>query len=108
MQADWEEHRLARRHAQPVYCEAEQKFNEKIRALLTSAPNSRKWRATIKTAVFGASSCLPPLVDRGGGLVWSSGEKALWFLVHFDAKHYKIGFSNRTLVPLVQYSVLFF
>ena len=31
-----------------------------------NAPNLRKWWSTIKTAVFGASSSLPLMVDRRG------------------------------------------
>ena len=36
--------------------------------------------------IFGASSSLPLLVDRGGRLVWSADEKASLFSSHFDAK----------------------
>ena len=40
----------------------------------------------VKTVVFGASSSLPPLVNKRGKRVWSADEKVLLFLVHFDAK----------------------
>ena len=39
----------------------------------------------MKTAVFGASSSLQPLVHRGGKLVWSADVKASLFSAHFDA-----------------------
>ena len=35
-----------------------------------------KWRSTLKSAVFGSSSSLPPLVSEGGGLVCESVGKA--------------------------------
>ena len=35
---------------------------------LTNVPNPRKWWFTVKAAVFGTSSSLPPLVDTGGKL----------------------------------------
>ena len=53
--------------------------------LLTNTPNPRKWRSTVKTAVFGASFSLPPLLDEGGKLVWSASEKAVLFSAHLDA-----------------------
>ena len=58
----WEEHRVTRRHAQHVYVVAEQTFNERSRVLLMNAPNSRKWWFTVKTAVSGVSSIVPPLL----------------------------------------------
>ena len=49
-------------HAQHVYVEAERVLNERSRSLLTTAPYLRKWLSTLKTAVSGANSSLPPLV----------------------------------------------
>ena len=68
-QADWEEHRVARRRAQLVYGDAERAFTERSKSLLTNAPNS-----FVKTAVLEASSSWPPLVDRGDKVVWSAEE----------------------------------
>ena len=47
-----------------------------------------KWwcRCTLKSAVFGASSSLPPLVSEGGGLVCESVGKADLLSDHFDSK----------------------
>ena len=36
----------------------------------------RKWWSTLKSAVFGSSSSLPPLVSEAGGLVCESVGKA--------------------------------
>ena len=47
-------------------------------------PNKR-W-STLKSAVFGSSSSLPPLVSPGGGLVCESIGKADLLSDHFDSK----------------------
>ena len=46
------------------------------------------------TAVFGASSSLPTLEDRGGKLVWSAEENAFLFIAHFDAKQFRDRFQH--------------
>ena len=45
-----------------------------------------KWWSTLKSAVFGSISLLPPLVSEGGGLVCESVGKADLVLNHFDSK----------------------
>ena len=45
-----------------------------------------KWRSTLKSAVFGSSSSLPPLVSEGGGLVCESVGKVDLLADHFDSK----------------------
>ena len=45
-----------------------------------------KWWSTLKSAVFGSSSALPPLVSEGGGLVCESIGKADLLSDHFDSK----------------------
>ena len=47
------------------------------------SPN--KWWSTLKSAVFGLSSSLPPLSE-GGGLVYESIGKADLLSYHFDCK----------------------
>ena len=47
-----------------VHVEAERAYNERNKALLTNAPNPRKWWSTVKAVVFGVSSSLPPGVGR--------------------------------------------
>ena len=44
-----------------------------------------KWWSTRKSAVFGSSSSLPPLVGPGGGLVCESVGKADLLSDHFDS-----------------------
>ena len=45
-----------------------------------------KWWFTVKSAVLGSSSSLPPLVSEGGGLVCESVGKADMLSDHFDSK----------------------
>ena len=43
-------------------------------------------QSTLKSAVFGSSSSLPPLIREGGGLVCESVGKADLLSDHFDSK----------------------
>ena len=45
-----------------------------------------KWWSTLKSAVFGSGSSLPPMVGPGGGLVCESVGKADLLSDHFDSK----------------------
>ena len=45
-----------------------------------------KWWSNLKSAVFGSSSSLPPLVTEGGILVCESVGKADLLSDHFDSK----------------------
>ena len=45
-----------------------------------------KWWSTLKSAVFGTSAALPPLVSEGGELVCESVSKADLLSDHFDSK----------------------
>ena len=45
-----------------------------------------KWWSTLKSALYGSSSSLPPLVSKGGGLVCESVGKADLLSDHFDSK----------------------
>ena len=45
-----------------------------------------QWWSTLKSAVFGLSLSLPPLVGGGGGLVCESVGKADLLSNHFDGK----------------------
>ena len=45
-----------------------------------------KWWCTLKSAVFGSSSSLPPLVGGGGGLVCESVSKVVLLSDHFESK----------------------
>ena len=64
--------------------EAKCQFSTRNRDVLVNARSPHKWWSTLKSAVFGLSLSLPPLVG-GGGLVCESVSKAL-LLDHFDGK----------------------
>ena len=49
-----------------------------------------KWWSTLKSAVFGSSSSLPPLVSEGGALVCESGGKADLLSDNFDSKQSRV------------------
>ena len=51
-----------------------------------NARSPHKWWSTLKSAVFGLCSSLPPLVGGGGGLVCESVGKADLLSDHFDGK----------------------
>ena len=51
-----------------------------------NAQSNHKWWSTLKSAVFGSSLSLPPLVVGGGGLVCESVGKADLLSDHFDSK----------------------
>ena len=51
-----------------------------------NAHSPHKWWCTLKSAVFGLSSSLPPLDGGGGGLVCESVDKADLLSDHFDCK----------------------
>ena len=51
-----------------------------------NAQSPHKWWSTLKSAVFGVSSSLPPLVGASGGLVCESVGKADLLSDHFDSK----------------------
>ena len=56
------------------------------RNVLMNAQSHHKWWSTLKSAVFGLSSSLPPLVGGGSGLVCESVGKADLLSDHFDGK----------------------
>ena len=47
------------------------------------------WWSTLKFAVFGSSSSLPPLISEGGGLVCESVGKVDLLSSHFDRKQFR-------------------
>ena len=89
-----EVYRVARRHAHLVYVAVERVFSERRTSILANALNPRKWWSIVKAAVFGASSSLPLLVDKGCRLVWSADLNASLFLAHFDVKQCRDSFQQ--------------
>ena len=62
--------------ANETYSEAKRQFSDRNRAVLMNVQSPHKWCSTLKSAGFGSSSTLPPLVTGGGGLVCESVGKA--------------------------------
>ena len=63
--------------ANKTYSEAKHQFSDRNRDVLMNSRYLHKWWSTLKSAVFGSSSSLPPLVSEGGGLVCESVGKAV-------------------------------
>ena len=72
-----------------TYSEAKHLFSVRNREVLMNAQSPQKWWSTLKSAVFGASSSLLPLVGGGGGLECESVGKADVLSDHFDSKQYR-------------------
>ena len=72
--------------ANETYSEAMRQFSGRNRDVLMNAQSPHKWWSTLKSAVFGLSSSLPPLVGGGGGLMCESVSKADVLSDHFDGK----------------------
>ena len=56
--------------------EAKRQFSVRNSDVLMNVHSPHKCRSTLKSAVFGSSSSLPPLVSESGGLVCESVDKA--------------------------------
>ena len=72
--------------ANETYSEAKHQFSDRNRDVLMNVQSPRMWWSTLKSAVFGSISSLPPLVSEGGGLVCESVGKADLLSDHFDSK----------------------
>ena len=73
--------------ANETYPEAKHQFNDRNRdVLMISSSIIIKWWSTLKSAVFGSSLSLPPLVSGGGGMKCESLGKADPLSDHFDSK----------------------
>ena len=62
--------------ANETYSEAKRQFSDRNRAVLMNVQSPPKCWSTLKSAVFGTSSSLPPLVNEDGGLMCESVGKA--------------------------------
>ena len=49
--------------------EDKRQFSDRNRDVLMNVQSPHKWWSTLKSAVFGTSSSLPPVVNEGDGLV---------------------------------------
>ena len=72
--------------ANETYSEANRQFSDRNRDVLMNVQSPHKWWSTLKSAVFGSSSSLPPLISEGGELLCESVDKADLLSDHFDSK----------------------
>ena len=70
----------------PTRSEAKRQFSDRIRDVLMNVHSRHKWWSTLKSAVFGSSSALPPLVSEAGGLACESIGNSDLLSDHFDSK----------------------
>ena len=77
-------HRQVR--ANETYSVAKHLFSDRYRDVLMNVHSIHKLWSTLKSAVFGSSSSLPPSISEGGGLVWESVGNADLLSDHFDSK----------------------
>ena len=66
---NWKEFVHCQVRANETYSEAKRQFSDRNRDVLINVQSPHKWWSILKSAVFGSSSSLPPLVGPGGGLV---------------------------------------
>ena len=70
-----------------TYSEDNCQFSDrKTAVLINNVQSPHKWWSTLKSAVFGTSSSLSPLVSEGSGLVCESVGKADLLSDNFDSK----------------------
>ena len=55
--------------ANETYSEAKHQFSDTNRDVIMNGLSPPRWWSTLKSAVFGSSSSLPPIVSECGGLV---------------------------------------
>ena len=71
---NWDEFVRCQVRANKTYSEAKRQFSARNSVVLMNAQSPHKWWSTLKSAVFGLSSLLPPLVGGGGGF----GVRVCW------------------------------
>ena len=69
---NWEEFVCCQVGANETYSEAKRQFSSRNRDVIMNAQSPQKWWSTLKSAVFGLSLSLTPLVGGGFGLVCES------------------------------------
>ena len=72
--------------ATETYSEVKLQFSARNRDVLMNAQSPHKLWSTLKSAVFGLSTSLPPLVGEGGGPVCESVDNADLLSDYFDGK----------------------
>ena len=83
---NWEEFVRCQVRANETYSDAKRQFCDRNRAVIMNVQSPHKCWSTLKSAAFGSSLSLPPLVSEGGGLACEPVGKADLSSDHFDSK----------------------
>ena len=83
---DWEEFVRCQVRANETYSEAKRQLCDKNCAVLVNVQSPLKSWSTLKSAVFGTSSSLHPLVGEGGSLLCESVGNSDLLSDHFDSR----------------------
>ena len=82
----WDNYTRLRATAQRVYTCAENEFNSTIKETLGGTTQPHKWWATLKSALFGIDSSVPPLLKPDGAVTHCPEAKATLLADMFDCK----------------------
>ena len=95
---NWEEFVRCQVRANETYSEAKRQLTDRNRDVLMNVHSPHKWWSTLKSAVFGSCSSLPPIVSEGRWvrlICWNS-------VVFFQPPSLLIG---KIWVPVMHFSV---
>ena len=82
----WNSHTHLRAVAHRVYASAEKEFNDATKETLSGTTQPHKYWATLKSALFGMDSSVPPLLRPDGSLTHCPKEMATLLADVFDSK----------------------
>ena len=89
----WDNYVHYRAAAQRVYSSAEEEFNTTTKGTLQGTANSHKFWTTLKSALFGIDSSMPPLLKPDGSITHNPKEKATLLADVFDGKQSNVNLS---------------
>ena len=82
----WNNYTHLRAVAQRVYASAEKEFNDATKETLSGTTQPHKWWSTLKSALFGMDSSVPPLLRPDGCVTHCPKEMATLLADVFDSK----------------------
>ena len=82
----WENFTRLRADAQSIYDAAEREYNNSLKETLSSTDQPHKFWSTLKSALFGVDSSMPPLLKADGSVAHCPKEKANLLAGIFDRK----------------------
>ena len=82
----WENFTRLRADAQSIYDTAEREYNNSLKETLSSTDQPHKFWSTLKSALFGVDSSMPPLLKADGSVAHCPKEKANLLAEMFERK----------------------